>query len=97
MPTANFMLFSGTRASGALTATPTAATMITALAAVYKQPPDKFDWAFTKKDNYRDPNGLPDLAMMQRNVDEVKKLGFIKSSIDVAHCDMSIAETQPPM
>jgi NitT/TauT family transport system substrate-binding protein len=66
---------------------------ITALAAVYKQPPDKFDWAFTKKDNYRNPNGLPDLAMMQRNVDEVKKLGFIKSSIPVAsYADLSLVK-----
>ncbi len=66
---------------------------ITALAGVYKQPPEKFDWAFTKKDNYRDPDGLPDLAMMQRNVDEVKKLGFIKSTIDVAHyADLSLVK-----
>jgi sulfonate transport system substrate-binding protein len=66
---------------------------IAALAAVFKQPPERFDWAFTKKDNYRDLNGLPDLAMLQRNIDEVHKLGFIKSSIDVPkYADLSLVK-----
>jgi NitT/TauT family transport system substrate-binding protein len=66
---------------------------IATLAQVFKQPPDRFDWAFTKKDNYRDLNGLPDVAMIQRNIDKVKDLGFIKSSIDVAHyTDLSMVK-----
>jgi ABC-type nitrate/sulfonate/bicarbonate transport system substrate-binding protein len=66
---------------------------ITALAAVFKQPPERFDWAFTKKDNYRDPDGLPNIPMMQRNVDVVHQLGFLKSTIDVAHyADLSLVK-----
>ena len=47
-----------------------------------KIPPERLDWAFTKKDLYRDPNGVPDVAMMQHNIDTVYKLGFIKSPLD---------------
>jgi NitT/TauT family transport system substrate-binding protein len=69
------------------------AEAIAALAQVFKQPPERFDWAFTKKDNYRDLDGLPDIAMIQRNIDKVKDLGFIKSSINVAHyADLSMVK-----
>jgi NitT/TauT family transport system substrate-binding protein len=58
-----------------------------------KQPPERFDWVFTKKDNYRDPNMMPDLAALQRNVDTMKDLGFIKSSVDVkTHSDLSLVQ-----
>jgi len=55
------------------------------LADFLKQPPDKISgWAFTNKDFSRDPNGVPDMALMQRNVDTTKSLGFIKSNVDMA-------------
>ncbi len=58
-----------------------------------KQPPERFDWVFTKKDNYRDPNLLPDLKALQSNVDTMKDLGFVKASIDVKkYADLSIIE-----
>jgi NitT/TauT family transport system substrate-binding protein len=58
-----------------------------------KQPPERFGWVFTKQDNYRDPNLMPDLAALQRNVDLMKDLGFIKASVDVkAHSDLSLVE-----
>jgi NitT/TauT family transport system substrate-binding protein len=58
-----------------------------------KQPPERFGWVFTKQDNYRDPNLMPDLAALQRNVDTMKELGFIKASVDVkAHSDLSLVE-----
>jgi sulfonate transport system substrate-binding protein len=58
-----------------------------------KQPPERFGWVFTKQDNYRDPNMMPDLAALQRNVDLMKDLGFIKASVDVkAHADLSLVE-----
>ena len=50
---------------------------------VTKQPPERFDWLFTKRDAYHDPNMLPDLAALQRNVDMTRDLGFVKSALDV--------------
>jgi len=59
-----------------------------------KQPADKFDsWLFTKKDYYRDPNGKPDLAALQANVDLQKELGFLKAGFDVKkYADLSLVE-----
>jgi sulfonate transport system substrate-binding protein len=52
-------------------------------ARITKQPAERFAWVFTNRDNYRDPNMVPDLAALQRNVDLTRDLGFIKSSFDV--------------
>src|ERR1700676_628102 len=52
-------------------------------ARITKQPADRFAWVYTDMDNYRDPNMVPDLAALQRNVDLPRDLGFIKASIDV--------------
>jgi sulfonate transport system substrate-binding protein len=58
-----------------------------------KIPPERFDWLFTKKDYYRDPNMLPDLAALQRNVEATAEMGFIKSSFDVKkYSDLSLVE-----
>ena len=58
-----------------------------------KQPPERFGWVFTKQDNYRDPNMMPDLAALQRNVDLMKDLGFVKASVDVKkHSDLSLVQ-----
>jgi NitT/TauT family transport system substrate-binding protein len=60
---------------------------------VTKQPPERFDWLFTKRDAYHDPNMLPDLAALQKNVDMTRDLGFVKSNLDVkAHADLGIVE-----
>jgi NitT/TauT family transport system substrate-binding protein len=60
---------------------------------VTKQPPERFDWLFTKRDAYHDPNMLPDLAALQRNVDMTRDLGFVKSALDVKkQADLSIVE-----
>jgi sulfonate transport system substrate-binding protein len=62
-------------------------------ARVTKQPPERFDWIFTKKDAYRDPNMLPDLAALQRNVDMTRDLGFVRGAVDVKkHTDLSLVE-----
>jgi NitT/TauT family transport system substrate-binding protein len=62
-------------------------------ARVTKQPPERFDWIFTKKDAYRDPNMLPDLAALQRNVDMTRDLGFVRGTIDVKkYTDLSLVE-----
>jgi NitT/TauT family transport system substrate-binding protein len=58
-----------------------------------KQPPERFGWLFTKQDYYRDPNLLPDLGALQKNVDMTKNLGFVQSSFDVkAHSDLSLIQ-----
>lgn len=58
-----------------------------------KVPPERFGWLFTKADYYRDPNGLPDLEALQRNVDTTAELGFIEKSFKVSdHADLSIVE-----
>jgi sulfonate transport system substrate-binding protein len=60
---------------------------------VTKQPAERYDWLFTKRDAYHDPNMLPDLAALQRNVDMTRDLGFVRSNLDVRkHTDLSIVE-----
>src|SRR6202790_5154583 len=62
-------------------------------ARITKQPAERFAWVYTTKDNYRDPNMLPDLAALQRNVDLTRDLGFIKSSFDVnKFADLSLVQ-----
>jgi sulfonate transport system substrate-binding protein len=56
-----------------------------------KQPPERFDWVFTERDYYHDPDMVPNLAALQSNVAMMKDLGFVKSTIDVQkHSDLSI-------
>jgi sulfonate transport system substrate-binding protein len=60
---------------------------------VTKRPPERFDWLFTKKDCYHDPDMLPNLDALQRNVDMTKDLGFVKANIDVkAYTDLSMVK-----
>jgi sulfonate transport system substrate-binding protein len=58
-----------------------------------KQPPERFGWIFTKNDYYRDPNLMPDLDALQRNVAVTRELGFARGNLDVkAHSDLSLIE-----
>ncbi len=58
-----------------------------------KQPADRFGWLFTKSDYYRDPDMLPDLDALQRNVDVTRDLGLVTTRLDVrAHSDLSLIE-----
>ena len=53
----------------------------------------RFSWAFTKQDYYHDPNLMPNLDALQKNIDMTKELGFIKSSFDVKkYSDLSIVK-----
>jgi NitT/TauT family transport system substrate-binding protein len=62
-------------------------------ARVTKQPIERFDWLFTEKDYYRDPNMIPDLEALQKNLDMTKDLGFVRASIDIKkYTDLSITE-----
>ncbi len=63
------------------------------LADLVKRPPETFDWAFTKKDTYHDPNMMPNLDALQKNVDMTRDLGFTKTSFDVKkYSDLSMVE-----
>jgi|SRR5579862_2522668 len=58
-----------------------------------KRPPDTFDWAFTHRDVYHDPDLMPNLDALQKNVDLTRELGFTKTSVDVKkYSDLSIVE-----
>lgn len=59
-----------------------------------KQPPAMLEaYYMTQKDGYRDPDARPDLAALQRNLDAMRELGFLKTHIDVAaHADLSFID-----
>ena len=60
---------------------------------ITKAPPERFGWLFTKQDTYRDPNLLPNLEALQRNVDVTRELGFVKNKIDVKkYSDLSLVQ-----
>jgi len=63
-------------------------------ARITKQPsPERFAWAYTDKDYYRDRNLVPNLEALQHNVDLTRDLGFVKASFDVAKfSDLSIVQ-----
>jgi NitT/TauT family transport system substrate-binding protein len=62
-------------------------------ARITKQPAERFGWAFTKQDNYRDPDMMPDLAALQRNVDLTHDLGFVGKTFDVTkYADLSVVK-----
>jgi len=50
-------------------------------------------WAFTERDQYRSPNGTPNLEALQKNIEEQKKVGFLTDDIDVRkYSDLSMVE-----
>jgi sulfonate transport system substrate-binding protein len=58
---------------------------------ITKQPPERYDWVFTERDYYRDPDMLPEMGALQKNVDLVKDLGLFKGDVDVSkYADLSI-------
>jgi len=61
------------------------------VARLNKAPPGRMDWAFSSRDQYRDPNGTPNLAALQSNLDLQKQVGFLKDDIDVKkYSDLSM-------
>ena len=60
---------------------------------ITKAPPERFGWLFTKQDEYRDPNLLPNMEALQRNVDTTRDLGFVKKKIDISkYADLSLVK-----
>jgi NitT/TauT family transport system substrate-binding protein len=60
---------------------------------VTRQPPERFDWPFTKRDYYHAPDMVPNLDALQTNVAMMKDLGFVTTNVDVKkHADLGIFE-----
>ena len=59
-----------------------------------KLEPSHFEpWLLTKGDQYRDPDGRPDLAAMQHDIDVQKDMGFLAEPFAVAsYADLGIIE-----
>ena len=59
-----------------------------------KRPPELFaSWLFTKQDYYRDRDGLPNLDVLQQNINALRALGFTKSDLDArAYVDLTIVQ-----
>src|ERR1700722_9925377 len=47
------------------------------VARLNKAPPARMDWAFTDRDQYRDPNGIPNLRALQSNLQQQKEVGLL--------------------
>jgi len=64
-----------------------------AVSRAVKIPVERLGWVFTAKDYFRDPNLMPDLGALQKNIDLTRDLGFVKSSIDIKkYSDLSIVQ-----
>lgn len=51
-------------------------------------------WVFTRKDDYRPPDGVPSAAILQHNVDVLHKYGYLKEKLDMKkYVDASLIET----
>ncbi len=60
---------------------------------IKKKPEDLRPWLLTGQDVYRDPNAMPNVEALQRNVDLLRELGFLKEPFDVRkHADLSLIE-----
>src|SRR6266545_184486 len=59
-----------------------------------KRPPALFaSWLFTKRDYYRDPNGLPNLDVLQQNINALRALGLTKADLDTRnYIDLTIVQ-----
>jgi sulfonate transport system substrate-binding protein len=59
-----------------------------------KQKPELFQsWVFTKHDYYRAPDAMPNLAVLQTNIETQRELGFLKTSFDVKqYADLTLVQ-----
>jgi sulfonate transport system substrate-binding protein len=63
------------------------------VAQLNKAPPARMDWAFGPRDQYRDPNGMPNLAALQSNLLLQKQVGLLNQDIDVkTYADLSMVQ-----
>jgi sulfonate transport system substrate-binding protein len=59
-----------------------------------KTPPALWDsWLFTHKDLYHDPDGMPDLDALKRNIASAQEMGFVPKTLDPKeYADLSLVE-----
>jgi NitT/TauT family transport system substrate-binding protein len=63
------------------------------VARLIKAPPARVDWAFGSRDQFRDPNGMPNLKALQSNLAQQKEVGLLNDNIDVEkYSDLSMVE-----
>jgi NitT/TauT family transport system substrate-binding protein len=63
------------------------------VARINKAPPARMQWAFTSRDQYRDPNGIPNLLALQSNLQLQKQVGLLNIDIDAKkYSDLSVVE-----
>jgi ABC-type nitrate/sulfonate/bicarbonate transport system substrate-binding protein len=66
---------------------------VAAVARINKAPQARMEWAFGPRDQYRDPNGTPNLAALQSNLQLQKQVGLLTADIDVKkYSDLSMVE-----
>jgi sulfonate transport system substrate-binding protein len=68
---------------------------IAMVAKIIKQSPDVLAryYLLPGEDDYRDPNSRPDVAALQRNLDAMLELGYLKSHVDAAkYADLSFID-----
>jgi NitT/TauT family transport system substrate-binding protein len=69
------------------------AQAVAIVARLMKAPPERFDWAFTNRDQYRDPNGIPNLDALRNNLQKQKEVGFLNGDVDVGkYSDLTIVQ-----
>jgi NitT/TauT family transport system substrate-binding protein len=61
---------------------------------VTKLPKEKLEFAFTKDDFYRSPDARPELASVQKEIDESVQLGVLPKRVEIfpKHVDLSLIE-----
>lgn len=58
-----------------------------------QKPEDLRPWLLTEQDFYRDPNAMPNLEALQRNLDILREVGFLKERFEVRpYADVSLVE-----
>jgi NitT/TauT family transport system substrate-binding protein len=63
------------------------------VARLIKVPPERVGWAFGPRDQFRDPNGMPNMTALQSNLQAQKAVGLLKGDIDVAkYADLSLVQ-----
>jgi sulfonate transport system substrate-binding protein len=63
------------------------------VARLNKAPVERMGWAFTDRDQYRDPDGMPNLSALTNNLRQQKEVGLLKGDIDVKkYSDVSMVQ-----
>jgi sulfonate transport system substrate-binding protein len=63
-------------------------------AAVTKLPEENLDYAFTKADFYHSPDALPDIGLVQKEIDEAVELKVLPKKVEISpkYVDLSMVE-----